>query len=352
MRDWIAVSSESLTGFDVVVISHDGEVRRFESFEPNRVTDLLDLQQGRWTVHNDSPFILRLQAHFVSGYSHINTLRPSEYCSFDWPNGNCKLMATLCTSAQVFHRPSIDTDIYMQRAQALKLSKWDYFFYQYMVAANTACSRILEGPSKSPDFTVVLSDKTVPVELKGFYPNKPEKREAELLRTRECGDALNIEIGQRVAESAKKARRQLRSFFDQNIEGPAILAIMDPHALGHAYPEHLAALFEGKLAVELSGGGVDIYRREGRRSLQHEHNRILSAIAVLVLSGKAGLAVRSESGHADQYITANLAVYHNPYAKHPLSTDVLATFGFPQHIIGPAEPPAVHVRSLPLKRSL
>ena len=76
----------------------------------------------------------------------------------------------------------MDTDIYMQRAKALKLSKWEYLFYQYMVATRTACSRIPEGSSKTPDFTVVLANRTIPVELKNFAPNELEKRDEELLR--------------------------------------------------------------------------------------------------------------------------------------------------------------------------
>ena len=345
MRDWVAVPYEPLSGVNVAVVSPAGDERRFHSLVPNLSTQLFDLEQGAWRVHNDSPFILRLQAKNEGGHSHINTLRPSEYCRFDWPHGGCKLTAIPCISAQVFHRPSMDTDIYMQRAESLKLNKWEYLFYQYMVAARTACSRIPEGPSKTSDFTVVLSDRTVPVELKGFCPNKAEKHDEELLQTRGYGCVHTTEIGQRIADSAKRARRQLRSFIHQNGEGPAILAIMDHHGLGQAYPEHLAAFFEGKLTVEVSVDGVDVYRREDRRRFPHERNRILSAIAVLFLDGKAGLVVRSEAESGDHHVTANLAVYHNPYAKHPLSTDVFASFGFPQYLIGPAEPPAVYVHS-------
>ena len=121
----------------------------------------------------------------------------------------------------------------MQHATALKLSKWGYFFYQYMVAARIACSCIPKGSSKTPESTVVLSNRTIPVELKGFDPNESEKQDEELLRARGYGDAHSTELGHRIAKTAREARSQLRSFIDQNGDGPAILAIMDSRALGY-----------------------------------------------------------------------------------------------------------------------
>ena len=349
MRDWVALPYEPLSGFDIAVVSPAGVVHRFDSLVPHRSIELLDLEPGTWTVHNDSSFILRLQADSDSGYRHINTLCPSEYCRFNWPNGGYKLTATLSISAQVFHRPSMDTDIYMQRAKTLRLTKWEYFFYQYMVAARTACSRIQDDTSKTPDFTVVLSKRTVPVELKEFSPNPDEKRNEELRRTRGYGDPHGTEVGHRIAKAAQSARSQLRSFIDQNGDGPAILAIMDTSALGHADRHHLAALFEGTLTADVSvtdGSIVNVYRKEDRRRSPHERNRILSAIAVLCSWAKAGLAVHPETESVDRYVIADLLVYHNPHAEHPLSSDVLAPLGFSQYAICDAESPAVHALSL------
>ena len=351
MRDWVAVQYKPLSGLDVAVVSPAGDVQCFDSLVPNRSTQLVDLEPGVWTVHNDSPSILRLQANSDSGYCHINTLRPSEFCRFNWSSGGHKLAATLCLSAQVFHQPSMDTDIYMQRAEALRLTKWEYLFYQYMVAGRTACSRIPEGSSKTPDFTIVLSSRAVPVELKGFSPNEDENRDEELVRTRGCGNVNDTEVGQRIAKAAQSARDQLRSFIKRNGEGPAILAIMDHHGLGQAYPEHLAAFFEGKLTVEVSVDGVDVYRREDRRRLPHERNRILSTIAVFRVGPKAGPVVRLENGSGDPYVIADLLVYHNPHAEHPVSADAFASFGFSQYVIGAAKPPAVYVASWPLNYS-
>ena len=348
MRDWVAVQHKPLSCLDVAVVSPTGDLHRFDSLVPNRSGELVDLEPGAWTVHNDSPCILRLQADLDNSSSHINTLCPSEHCRFNWPDGGCKLTATLCTSAQVFHRPSMYTDICMQRAKALKLSKGEYLFYQYMVAARTACSRIPAGSVPTPDFTIVLSNRVVPVELKEFAPNESEKRDEELLRTRRYGDAHSTEVGHRIAKAAQSARSQLRSFIDQNGDGPAILAIMDPRALGHAYPDHLAALFEGALTIDVSVAGgsiVDVYRKEDRRRSPHERNRILSAIVVLRLCTKAGTVVRLETESGDPYVIADLLVYHNPHAEHPVCTDAFASFGFSQYVIGAADPPTVHVAS-------
>ena len=346
MRDWVAVPYEPLSGLDVAVVSPVGDVHRFDSLVPNRSTELLDLEQGEWTAHNDSPFILRLQANSDSGYCHINTLRPSEFCRFNWSGGGHKLVVTLCLSAQVFHRPSMDTDIYKQRAKALKLNKGEYLFYQYMVAARTACSRIPEGSVPTPDFTIVLSNRVVPVELKEFSPNEDEKSDKKLLLTRGYGNAHDTKIGHRIASSADKARPQLRSYLDQNGDGSVILAILDTSTLGHADPNHLAALLEGPLTVDVSvadGSIVDVYRKEDRR-LPRNRNRIVSAIAFLTLCPKVGPAVRLETESGDPHVIADLLVYHNPHAKQPLPADVLASFGFSQYCIGVAEPPAVLFR--------
>lgn len=337
MCDWIPVPYEPLSGFDVAVVSPAGVVHRFDSLVPNRSTDLVDLEHGVWAVHNDSPFIIRMQADSDNGYCHIATLCPSEYCQFDGSNGGHKLTATLCISAQVFHRWSMDAAVYVQRAKSLRLTKWEYLFYQYMVAAGTACSRVPEGLSKTPDFTVVLSGRIVPVELKDFSPNPDEKRNEELCRTRGYGEIQNPQMGQRIARAVQSARPQLRAFVDQKGDGPAILAIMNSRALGHADPEHLAALFEGMLTVDVSvesGSFVSAYRKEDRRRLPHERNRIVSTIAVLSFCPKVGLAVQPEAEAVDHQVVVNLHVYHNPHAEHPLPSNVLASFGFPQYRIG------------------
>ena len=123
---------------------------------------------------------------------------------------------------------------------------------------------------------------------------------------------------------------------------------MDSRALGHAYPHQLAALFEGTLTVDVSvaDSSIDVYRREDRRRLP-ERNRILSAIVVLRLCTQAGPVVRLETESGDPYVIADLLVYHNPHAEHPVSRDAFALFGFSQYVIGAAEPPAVHVALWP-----
>lgn len=348
MRDWTAVPYAPLSGIDVTVVSPTGFVHRFDSLIPNSDTQLVGLKSGSWAVHNDSPCILQLQADSANGYQHLITLCPSEKYRFDWLGEEHTLAAALLTSAQVFHRPSMDTDLYMQRAGALGLTKWEYLFYQYMVAARTACSRIPEGPAKTPDFTISISGETVPVELKEFAPNPEEKRNEQLLRSRGYGNVQGTTVGHRITKAARAARSQLRSFIDQNGDGPAILAVIDPSALRYADPEHLAALFEGQLTVDVSvadGAVVDVYRKEDRRRSPHERNRILSAVAVLRFCPRVGPTHGYESEPADPYIVADVVIYHNPHADCPLSAHALAKFGFSQYRIGATEPPVVHVSS-------
>ena len=112
MRDWVAVPCKPLSGFDITVVSPAGVVQRRDSLVPHSDTALADLQPGTWTVHNDSPCIVRLQAESDNGYQHINTLCSSEKYRFDWSSGACKLTAILHPSAQVFDRRSMDANLY------------------------------------------------------------------------------------------------------------------------------------------------------------------------------------------------------------------------------------------------
>ena len=349
MRDWVPVRDEPLSSLDVTVVSPAGVSCRFDSFVPNQETEILVLEPGTWTVYNNTSFILCLGANSNSdtGSScrHINFLRPSECHCFDWKYEDeaWKLTGILRPSAQVFYRSSVDTDDHLQGAKALKLNKWEGLFYLYMVAAGTSCCRILEKPSKTPDFTVTLSNQTIPVEFKELSPNADEKRDKALLRTRGYGEARCSVIGHRIIKVAGRARSQLRSFFEQFGDGPGILAIFESSVLGHAEPLDLAALFEGTLTVDLSVNDSsisDVYRQEDRRRSPYDRNRILSAIAVFKYVPK----LYSFQSEPEEFV-ANLTVYHNPHADSPLSVDVLASFGFPQYVVGPAEPPVIDVSS-------
>ena len=357
MRDWVPVRYEPLSSLDVRVVSPAGVSYRFDSFAPNHRTEILDLEPGTWTVYNNSVFMLRLEVNSNSetgsGSCLINFLPPSEYCCFDWEvEGEAwKLTGALCPSARVFDRPSIDADIHVQTRNDLKLTELEYLFCRYMIDAGTSCHRIPEKLSKIPDFIVTLSDQTVPVEFKEFSPNPEEQRDEALLRTQGYGEVHHSEVGHRIAKVAGRARPQLRSFLDQNGDGPGILAIYDSSGQGHADPIELAAFFEGQLTVTVSTNDrsiTDVYRKEDRHRAPRERNRILSAIAVLYFVPKVDSYFQSES----EEFVANLVVYHNPHAVHPLSVNVLASFGFPQYVVGPAEPPVVHVLSFPDFRSL
>ena len=350
MRDWVPVPAEPLPGSNITVTPPSGIVRRVDTLVPNKSTEIVELVPGRWTVRNDSDRIVRLQADSANSQEHINTLLPYELCGFDWTYGRYKLTAKILSSAQVFDRASMDTDAWTRSRKELNMGKWEYLFYRYMVAADTACRRIPEGPDKTPDFTIVLGNGTVPVEFKEFAPNDDEKRNEELVSDRGYGDVVGNPIGHRLAKSVGGARSQLRSFLRQNGDGPAILAIMDPHGLDHAGPEHSAALLEGSLTVEFSAadGSLNVYRREDRNHLPHERNSILSAIAVFKAFGhKSGAYVDSETESGGEDIVVDLAVYHNPRAEHPLPPDQLASFGFPQYVVDSVGPRRVHLAPRP-----
>ena len=344
MLNLIAIPYERLSGLDIATVSPAGEVRRHCSLAPNRRTELTDLMQGTWVLHNDSPYILRFDACSENQSIYIRALCPSECWSFNWRGDQYALTATLEISAQVLHLPSMDSDAHPQRARALNLNRGEYLFYQYMIASRTRCRRVAEGTSKNPDFTITLAERIVPVELKEFGRNEQEQEDARLLSSRGYGNVTSDEIGHRLAKAVNSARSQLRSFLEQHGDGPAILAVVDPCGLGHADLQEIAAVLEGHIVVQLSTGDrsrIGAFRKENRRRAPHDRNEILSAIAVLSFLTKEGPALVWGTKPNYENIVANLHVFHNPHAKRPVSPSVFARFGFPQHSFGSADHSAV-----------
>ena len=340
----IAIPYERLSGLDIAAVSPAGEIHRYCSLPPNRGTELIELQQGTWVVHNDSPYILRLDACSENQSFHIRTLCPSEYWSFNWPGDQLKLTATLQISAQVFHLPSMESDAYLQRARTLNLTKSEYLFYQYMIAARTSCRRVPEGPAPTPDFTIALAEKIIPIELKEFSRNEQEREDAQLLKNRGYSDVRNDEIGHRLAKAVNSSRSQLRSFLEQHGNGPAILGVIDPCGLRHADPENIAAVLEGHIVIHIAardGSHIGTSRKENRRRAPHDRNEILSAIAFLTLASKEDSALDSGAKGNSENIVASLHVYHNRHAKQPVSPHVFARFGFPQYSFDSTVPSAV-----------
>ena len=328
---------ERLSGLDIETESPAGEVRRHCSLAPNRETELTDLAKGSWVVRNNSPFIVRLNACSENRSIQIRTLCSSESWSFDWTDDQYTLTAKPQISAQVFPMPSVESNTYLQQARALHLNRWEYLFFQYMTAARTGCRRVPESTSQTPDFTINLAKRIVPVELKEFDRNKQEQDDARLLSRQGFSGGASVEIGHRLAKLVNSSRSQLRSFLDQHGDGPAILGVVDPYRLGHARPHHVAAVLEGHMVVRVArrdGSHIDTFRKENRRRAPHKRNAILSAIAVLNLSTKEGYALDSSKQPKYENYVANLDIYHNPHAKQPVSPSVFARFGFPQYSFG------------------
>jgi len=337
MFDPTPIPYEPVSGLEIAALSSSGDLRRFSSLAPNHTTELPDLQQGDWAIYNDSPFMLRLGARSANSFSDIRTLRPSEFWTFNWPGDQYKLTATLLISAQVFHLPLINTENYQQRARTLNLTKWEYLFYQYMIAARTSCRRIPEEEFRTPDFEIDLPDGVVPVELKEFSRNAQERNEARLLRIQGFSEGATVEIGQRLAKAANSARSQVRSYLERHGDGPAILAVIDPCRLRHANPDHIGAVLEGHMTLRIAkrdGSVVGASREENRHRAPYDRNEILSAIAVLSLWPQEDSVSQTGTQAKHEEIVVNLLVYHNAHAKHPIPPSAIARFGFPQFSFG------------------
>ena len=348
MRDWVPVRHEPLPNLGFKVVSPAGNSYCLDAIAPNHRAEILNLVPGTWTAYNDSDsvFYIGANADSENGSSHIpiNFLRPFERYCFEWEiEGQAwTLTGELSPSAQILHRRSVDAVAGVQIVDNLKYTKMEYLFDLYMADAGTSCRRVPENLYKTPDFTVVLGGHAIPLEFKELSPNEDERADETLLHSRGYGKTHCSEIGRRISKVVNRARSQLRSFYEQNGDGPGILAVYDSTGQGHADPIELAGFFEGQITVAFSTEDRsigDVFRKEDRRRSPRERNSIVSAIAVLRSFPKEASYFRSEL----EECVVNLFFYHNPYASQPLSTDVLASFGFPQYVVGPADPPIVRL---------
>ena len=171
--------------------------------------------------------------------------------------------------------------------------------------------------SKVPDFLVRLGDGAgIVVEVKQFDPN-PEEREAAQGRG---SGVLGGKPGQRLRQVITKANNQLKAL-GRSDPGMVVVYNRTPCSL-HDDPYAVLTAMRGLDVIEYyvpSDPGspiVPVRERPGPgKKLTPEMNTSVSCIAVL-REFFDGVAIPfGLSGPDPEYA---LAVYHNPFAKHPL----------------------------------
>lgn len=180
--------------------------------------------------------------------------------------------------------------------------------------------------SKVPDFVVRLGDGSgIVVEVKQFDPN-PEEREAAQGRG---SGVLGGKPGQRLRQVITKANKQLKAL-GRSDPGMVILYNRTPCSL-HDDPYAILTAMRGmdvvRVPLDPSAGPGSLvrfgsYQQGPGAKLNPERNTSVSCIAVLrELFG--GVPVPFGLGGPDP--EHDLAVYHNPFAKHPLDPNRLVS---------------------------
>jgi len=177
--------------------------------------------------------------------------------------------------------------------------------------------------SKVPDFVVGLGDGSgIVVEVKQFDPNREEREAAQ---GRGSG-VLGGKPGQRLRQVISKANKQLKA---RGPSDPGMLVVYNrtPCTLHDGHYAVLTAM-RGLDVIEYyvptdQGSPIPIRERPGPgKKLTPKMNTSVSCIAVLreLFDG-----VPVPFGLAGPDPEHDLAVYHNPFAKHPLDPSLLVS---------------------------
>ncbi len=196
----------------------------------------------------------------------------------------------------------------------------EQLFESLCSAKAVSCRRIPAGPSKTPDYEIVLDVQRVAVEVKQLDENDEDKRLNRVLDQRlmiEGAVAPTSRLRKQIAEGYRQLKAVAR-------EGrPSLLVVYNNAGVLHYIDSFTVttAMF-GTFGVHLglsasSGMQVTGQGFMGKRKITRNTCRQLSALAVM--SGAARGAIR-------------LDIYHNPYAITPIRPAVIASLADSQFL--------------------
>lgn len=178
--------------------------------------------------------------------------------------------------------------------------------------------------SRVPDFRLRLEDgAAIVVEVKQFDPN-PEEKAAELA---EGSGVLGGKPGQRLREVISKANNQLKALRGTD---PGMLVVYN-RTICELHDDCYAVLtamrgldvIEYRVPADQGSPIVPVRERSGPgKKLTREMNTSISCIAVLREFFNGDMIPYGMSGPNPEYA---MAVYHSPFAKHPLDPELLAS---------------------------
>lgn len=175
---------------------------------------------------------------------------------------------------------------------------------------------------RRPDFKLSIDGKTVVVEVKAIEESENDRREG-------LHDVLKEDIP-RIRKQLSKANGQLHRYSNRGI--PSIVCIIDYTGKGLTWiPMGMHVAMFGRDAVIMSVPSDPRYsphsigqKSAGKETLTREHNKSISAVLTFL------------QPEGDRYVAR---LWHNHFAKCPISTDCAAHFVDYQYRSGERERP-------------
>ena len=162
----------------------------------------------------------------------------------------------------------------------------ELLFEDYCTRAGIHWTRIAEGQGKTPDYELVVDDRTIIAEVKEITQNKEARESYRLQKERGYGTVLGGKPGARVRKKITDSSPQIKArTADRH---PGLLVLYDNGGTGFGPHKKMAA----------------------------DANTSISAIGALVVTAPD--------------LVLGFHVYHNPFAAVPIEPAILARRGIPQ----------------------
>ena len=213
----------------------------------------------------------------------------------------------------------------------------ELLFENYCTRAGIEWRRIAEEHGKTPDYELVVDDRTIIAEVKEITKNKEERESDRLLKERGYGKVLGGKPGARVRKKIRDSSPQIKA----RTAGrhPGLLVLYDDGQIaGHLDRYHVMMAMYGLEVVSVAvpqDPSVSPYRTGAKfgpdKKMTADANTSISAIGALVVTAP------------DRIL--ELHVYHNPFAAVPIEPVLLAHRGILQCRIDPENRMWVELRS-------
>ena len=208
------------------------------------------------------------------------------------------------------------------RAEEQRRPVSELLFEEYCTRAGIHWERLEEERGKTPDYELVVDDRTIIAEVKEITKNKPERESDRLLKERGYGKALGGKPGARVRKKIMDSSPQIKA----RTTGchPGFLVLYDDGQIaGHLDRYHIMTAMYGLEVVHVTvpqDPSAKPYVRGSsfgpNKKMTNDANTSISAIGALVVTAP------------DRVI--ELHVYHNLFAAVPIEPALLTRRGIQQ----------------------